>query len=85
MGAVSWPPVLEGSQYELDRKELDRLFAQRAIAGFLTGPELSAVRVHVESMKETLRGQQQSLPANTYLEARKLLVGLAYESQLPPG
>jgi hypothetical protein len=49
-GVVTWPPVLMDPAYKHDRMELDRLFAQRAIAGFLAGHELGAVRMHIHTL-----------------------------------
>jgi hypothetical protein len=85
MGAVSWPPGLLGPEFEADRAELERLFAQRAIAGFLAGQELTAVRMHIQSMVATLKSQVRSLPPQTYVESKNFLESLSYESLLAPG
>jgi hypothetical protein len=85
-GVITWNPVLQGQEFKNDRMELDRLFAQRAIAGFLGGDELGAVRTHIQSMLALHKHLHiHHLPANTYMEAKRFLEGLGYEAMLPPG
>ena len=86
-GVITWHPLLLGSQFEPDRTELDRLFAQRAIAGFLASDELGAVRTHIQSMIDMhkLVNLKPQIPSGTYMEAKRFLESLGYEALLPPG
>jgi hypothetical protein len=85
-GVITWPPVLKGDHFAQDRAELERLFAQRAIAGFLASHELTAVRTHVQSMLAIHKHLHVgNLPTNTYMQAKRFLESLGYEAQLPPG
>ena len=85
-GHITWHSVLTGHEFDHDRAELDRLFAQRSIAGFLSGHELGAVRTHVHSMLAIHKHVHVGhIPTNTYMEAKRFLESLGYEALLPPG
>jgi hypothetical protein len=84
VGAITWPSVLRGDDYRVQRLSLDRLFEQRAIAGFLDGEQQAQVRVWIDSMDEELRKHVATYPPQAYTEAKSFLKSLAYMAVLPP-
>jgi len=86
LGVITWHPLLKDHAFHHDRAELDRLFAQRSIAGFLSAHELGAVRTHIHSMLATHKHVHlRHLDANSYMQVKRFLESLGYEALLPPG
>ena len=61
-GAITWPKVLEQSQYNQYRLMLDKLFKQRAYAGALTGDEYMEATAASKQWRNLLGTQQNVYP-----------------------
>jgi len=61
-GAITWPKVLEQSQYNQYRLMLDKLFKQRAYAGALTGDEYMEAAAASKQWRNLLGTQQNVYP-----------------------
>ena len=61
-GTVTWPKVLEQSQYNQYRLMLDKLFKQRAYAGALTGDEYMEATAASKQWRTFLGTQQNVYP-----------------------
>ncbi len=62
-GAVNWPKVLDQKQYDQYRLTLDKLFKQRAYAGFLSGEEYMQANAASKDWRALLATQQAMYPA----------------------
>ena len=83
-GKIHWPESLADAAYADNRKSLESLFATRAHTG--TTADLSeAIKTEVKSLHSELRKHIRELKTQDYIEARKLLDGLATEGQIPVG
>lgn len=63
-GTISWPKVLEQSQYDAYRIPLDKLFKQRAYAGALTGDEYMQATKANKDWRDLLATQKDVYPSN---------------------
>jgi hypothetical protein len=61
-GTITWPKVLEQSQYNPYRLTLDKLFKQRAYAGALTGDEYMEATAASKQWRTFLGTQQNVYP-----------------------
>lgn len=61
-GMITWPKVLEQSQYNQYRLVLDKLFKQRAYAGALTGDEYMEATAASKQWRTFLGTQQNVYP-----------------------
>lgn len=61
-GTITWPKVLEQSQYNQYRLMLDKLFKQRAYAGALTGDEYMEATAASKQWRTFLGTQQNVYP-----------------------
>jgi hypothetical protein len=84
-GDITWPTALRQEQYKENREELDKLYAERAEAGFLSADQLARVDSLTKSMLAQLKDNLQSYPPQVYTQAKSFLQSLAYESLLRPG
>jgi hypothetical protein len=62
-GRVTWPKVLEQSQYNPYRSVLDKMFQQRAYQGALTGDEYMEATAASKQWRDMLSGQKKVYPA----------------------
>lgn len=84
-GTIQWHPVFMQEAFLEERVELDSLFAQRSrSAGTAQVPIYGKVQSLVGAMREDLKGMIREMSSAEYLEARKFLDSLAYESQFSP-
>lgn len=79
-GQITWPEVLQASQFAALRTELEKLFELRAKAGATEATNLK-IRSTVEDMTKLLRKQVEKTKANEYMAARKFLDGLDREAR----
>lgn len=61
-GYITWPKVLEQSQYDQYRKLLDDLLKKRATTGALTSDDYMAATTASRQWRAMLNGQQQEYP-----------------------
>lgn len=81
-GKITWPAVLQAMEFTPPRTELDRMFAERAQNDI--SPKLTSnIGFEVDRMKNTLQSHMHSMPASSYIAARKFLDSLAYEGKQP--
>ena len=85
-GELSWPIVLQAPEFEQYRKELDALFQDRAAKGSVMGRDAYLkTRSTCDAFLAALNEQVRELPANDYIEGKKFIEMLKYESKHPPG
>ncbi len=86
-GRITWPAGLDADVYKNDREELDRLFADRALARGAIGPQAHGeITQSIGNMQATLKDHIKDYNTNQYLDTRNFLNSLAYEASAPtPG
>ena len=84
-GELSWPITLQAPEFEQYRITLDELFRDRAAKGSVMGrdPALKT-RSTCDAFLAALKEQVRELPANDYIEAKRFIETLKYESRHPP-
>jgi hypothetical protein len=83
-GGVSWPVALLDEDFSDGRLQLESLFAQRNRgAGSSASSVAREVRTGATQMREQLKSKIRQISPAEYVAARKFLVSLAYEAQLP--
>ena len=84
-GELSWPIVLQAPEFEQYRAELDALYQDRAARGSVMGRDAYLkTRETCDAFLAALREQVRELPANDYIEGKKFIEMLKYESKHPP-
>jgi hypothetical protein len=85
-GELSWPIVLQAPEFDSYRKELDSLYEQRAATGSVMSrdPYLKT-RETCDEFLSALNAQIKDLEPNDYIEGKKFIEMLLYESKHPPG
>jgi hypothetical protein len=84
-GEIRWPILLTGKEFDAQRVQLEKLFANRAYHGVLGADDfLTAVRLS-GAMLVSLKDRIQDFPPQQYVAARKFLESLTYEAGLPAG
>jgi hypothetical protein len=85
-GKINWPAALQGDQFALARRQLERLFAARdaqtAGVGSATDANVNAI---TSQMREELKSQINTMSPSEYLVAKKFIDGLGYEARFAPG
>jgi hypothetical protein len=84
-GEISWPFVLQASEFDEYRKTIDELFKYRAVTGSVMGrdPYLQT-RAATDDLMTAFRGQIRELRPNEFTEGRQFIEMLKYESRQPP-
>jgi hypothetical protein len=79
-GRITWPEILQDSQYADQRQEIEQLFELRAKTshGAGTGTKIRAITTR---MSDRLRKQITDIPANEYISARKFLDSLDFATR----
>ena len=84
-GEIRWPILLTSQDFDAQRAELDKLFANRAYHGVMGAEDfLTAVRLSGE-MIAGLKDRIQDFPPQQYMAAKRFLESLTYEAGLPAG
>lgn len=83
-GKIYWPEVLLLTEYTTWRTQLDELFADRSRRTADSRHALE-IRQVAKALLQELKLDVRTLAANDYLEARKFVEGLAWESQFAAG
>lgn len=83
-GHITWPDVLQNSDYAAHRTELEKLFAQRVQTGQAAGTAQSIHTLTAE-MAEQLRRHIEEVPAKDYMTGRKFLDSLDYAAHSHAG
>jgi len=83
-GRITWPDILRGPDYAVQRTRLDELFELRAKTG---SGAMNVDRFHAATMEMTakLRSHIEDIPAKNYIAARKFIDSLDYTAQSPAG
>lgn len=76
-GRITWPEVLQDSQFADQRKDIEQLFELRAKTSHSAGTG-QKIRLATAKMSDMLRKEIQQIPANEYMAARKFLDSLDY-------
>jgi hypothetical protein len=85
-GRIHWPDALQGDEFALNRRQLDRLFAGRTVHNAGVGGSLdSGVAAITSEMREKLKAQINTLTASEYLAGKKFIDSLGYEARFAPG
>ena len=85
-GHIEYPLVLTDSEYTPYRKDLDKLFADRAASGgSLQYEEFQKIQGTVSKFIEALKQNVSRYPAGDYGRARVFLNSLANEPRFPAG
>jgi hypothetical protein len=82
-GELAWPVVLQGQEFDAPRQDLDRLFADWAIAGMLDRNKQMRVRQATNLMLGLLHGNIRSLQPMEYMAAQRFLERLAHGGSQP--
>ena len=81
-GYLAWPRLLLANQFADARRDIDRLYAERANSkGAIGTDNYFAILNRVEQMKEQLHKMIKAVPTNDYIDAQKFLESLAYEAR----
>ena len=83
-GHITWPELLQRSDYAAPRSELEHLFAQRAQTSQAVGTADKIHAVTAELAKQ-LRRHIEDVPAKEYMSARKFLDSLDYAAHTQAG
>jgi hypothetical protein len=84
-GEIRWPILLTGKDFDAQRVQLEKLFANRAYRGVMGADDfLSAGRLSGE-MLASLKGRIRDYPPQKYVAAKRFLESLTYEAGLPAG
>jgi hypothetical protein len=82
-GTIHWPTLLRTDSFARYRGELEQLFAERAQTGSISSEGVVKASQVTRAMLADLKGRIREVPTAEYLQSRKFLESLAYESQLP--
>ncbi len=84
-GTINWPAILQYDEFAKQREALNKLFANRDSAAGLGSPTNRAVIASTNEMFELLKGHIDDVSANEFVQGKKFIDSLAYESQFAPG
>jgi hypothetical protein len=77
-GRINWPGLLRQPQFESQRAEVDRAFAELARYGALSYSDETAVRAAIDGMFDGLKAKVREVPSADYVACRTLLQSLGY-------
>jgi hypothetical protein len=80
-GQITWPDVLQGSEFADLRKQLEQQFELRAKTSNTAGTT-QKIHAATQEMSSILRREIEKVPANEYIAARKFLDGLDYTARM---
>ena len=83
-GRISWPDILKGPDFAVQRTRLDELFELRAKTG---SGSMNVDRIHAATieMNAKLRSRIEDIPPKNYIACRKFIDSLDYTAQSPSG
>jgi len=84
-GQITWPVVLRDEQYTPERKELDKLFDQRAVTSSISPEVYEGIQKSTTELLAALKKNINQYKANDWLSAKKFVDSLAYEIRFPAG
>lgn len=82
-GAISWPSIFRDEAYKEYRDSLERLYGQRASAGYLTGSQRGGLLQTIDAMEGDLKKNIRNYAPQDYVQAKSFLDGLKYELLAP--
>ena len=84
-GRVSWPALLQESEYASHKMELDYVLAKRAVNGKIGLEEQARALQATQAMLAELKEHVREVHPMEYTAARQFIERLAYETQLSVG
>ncbi len=82
---IAWPTVLQSSEFDVQRTQVEKILAYRASSGQLAADESAQVEEIAQLMLATLRSQIRELPPSEYISGRRFLERLAHSARQPFG
>jgi hypothetical protein len=83
--AIDWPMALQEPAFAEQRKQMEELFAKRMTAEGTANPDTYfAITRTGQEMEAELKSRIGDYHPNLYLQAKRFIQGLLYESTLPP-
>lgn len=82
-GEVSWPILLQADEFAAFRRELENTLAQRVADQGLAPEEQLKAQQTIQAMLEELKRLVREVNPTDYVEARRFIKSLAYETRLP--
>jgi hypothetical protein len=82
-GAITWPSIFRDDEYKEYRDALERMYGQRASAGYLTGSERGGLTQTIDAMQADLKKNIRNYVPQDYVQAKSFLDGLRYELLAP--
>ncbi len=79
-GDIAWPVLLRDAPYDPYRTQLEALFQQRANRGSTGSANYQQIKQTAAAMEAELKSRLQQYPSGDYIQAKKFIEGLAYES-----
>lgn len=84
-GEIKWPILLTLPDFETQRAELEKLFAERSYKGVLDGEEFMKAKSLIEGVAASLAKKIKEFPADQYITAKNFLNSLSYVAGQPVG
>jgi hypothetical protein len=85
-GEVAWPGILQEQQYSKSRETIDRMFAEREASGGGVGASgYRQLHDAIEQMRTQLISNIKNYHPQNYMDARRFLDSLDYESRFVTG
>ena len=80
-GKLGWPEVLMTKEFEADRNAIDAAFRSRDASDGGRGSQFAAhIATHAERMRQTLRGNIDTLRPMDYMAGKKFIDSVAHEA-----
>lgn len=84
-GTLYWPVAFDDPRFAAQRKELDRLMADREAQAGVGSQHYRLVTQYTEEMKNELRDMMDTLSPTEYVQAKNFLNSVNYEARFVPG
>jgi hypothetical protein len=84
-GQLNWPIILREKQYDPERRELDKLFEQRAAASSLAPNLYRDVQRYTGDLLTALKKNIKEYQSNDWIAAKKFVENLAFDVKFPAG
>jgi hypothetical protein len=84
-GMISWPVVLQHAVYQPYREGLEKAYAWRANAGFFGAEQAAEVHRLTTGLQKELKSHVNDYPPQSYIQAKKFVEALTFESQFSAG
>ncbi len=82
-GRLTWPLLLRGETFNVDRAVLEVLFTQRLGERIISPEEDQKIRQLTDKMQADLKGRVRQVRPGDYVDAKRFLTSLAHEARQP--